>query len=798
LLAEEELLTEWGKAYRARLDRKATHNLAGARWIAEELAEKNSDYLLRDAVAAIESADPDRLSRLALGHELYGRALALYAASRSEEALGGFTAAAVAWRETGSPFLYWAEVYRAICLYYAENRSSSLAALAGVRALASGRPYPILAARVAWMMGLNFVETGRAEAALAEYAQAVANFRRCRELENVLALETMIAVVYDYLGERQEAWRHWAAALKLQPHARFPRRLHSLFDTAASSVARRLPETALYFQTEVLRIARVEGPLEETVALWRRALLLAQVGRLEEARADLVAARRTAAAIPGKLRSSVDADIAMAEGYVESSHRPHLADERLTRALQLYVQEDYRQELAHLHGQRARVRLALDRPQEAERDFAAAIEEYERQRSITSDPRLQISYFDQGVDLYGELAALQASRSYGAAAAFYTLERRKARQLLDNVRGALQESTPSSLINPLQISQIQRELPAGTALVSYAIVGSDLLCFLVRRDRPGVVMVRTPAESLATSAERVVRWMGGGGREEKARELLALLFDRLLKPIERSVRGVDTLVFVPDGALHVIPWAALYDRNSGRYLVQSHRVIVAPSASVFALGSQRWRTISREPVAAVALLADPAFDARKFSLRRLPSARHEAERSALLYQAAGLDVTVSADERATPAALRAALAESDIIGVAAHFIMNRDRPDRSVLLLAGADGALSPSALRSLARGPVRAVLLGTCDSGAGAVSATEGTLSLARAVLAAGIPSVLATLWPIEDKESEEFFHQIHRALARGSSPPDALRSAQLEAIRGAPAGAVHRWAAVQALGAG
>jgi CHAT domain-containing protein len=71
----------------------------------------------------------------------------------------------------------------------------------------------------------------------------------------------------------------------------------------------------------------------------------------------------------------------------------------------------------------------------------------------------------------------------------------------------------------------------------------------------------------------------------------------------------------------------------------------------------------------------------------------------------------------------------------------------------------------------------------------------VARAFLVAGVPSVVATLWPIEDTPSAEFFPRFHHYLMRGLPPAEALRAVQMEWIRrhdGSPG----VWAAVQIVG--
>ena len=92
-----------------------------------------------------------------------------------------------------------------------------------------------------------------------------------------------------------------------------------------------------------------------------------------------------------------------------------------------------------------------------------------------------------------------------------------------------------------------------------------------------------------------------------------------------------------------------------------------------------------------------------------------------------------------------------------------------------------------LDRAPV--VMLAACRTADETGGPTN--VSLTGAFLAAGASSVVGTLWNVRDDYTEELSVAFHRELARGATPQDALRSAQLQFIRrGKP---VSAWAAFQ-----
>jgi CHAT domain-containing protein len=82
-------------------------------------------------------------------------------------------------------------------------------------------------------------------------------------------------------------------------------------------------------------------------------------------------------------------------------------------------------------------------------------------------------------------------------------------------------------------------------------------------------------------------------------------------------------------------------------------------------------------------------------------------------------------------------------------------------------------------------------------VAKGEGVLGLVRGFLGAGAPSVVATLWRIDDRSSTVLFEKVHTGWARGLDPAEALREAQLALLddRNSATGTAD-WAAAVAVG--
>jgi CHAT domain-containing protein len=186
----------------------------------------------------------------------------------------------------------------------------------------------------------------------------------------------------------------------------------------------------------------------------------------------------------------------------------------------------------------------------------------------------------------------------------------------------------------------------------------------------------------------------------------------------------------------------------------------------------------------------------RISAGPLPRAREEA---AGLAAALGGRSVVRVGRDASEAALKKAdLERFGVLHLAAHAVVDDERPERSAILLApgdGEDGLLQMKDVAGLRlRG--RTVVLTACRSASGAWIDGEGVIGLSRAFFQAGARAVVGGLWPLRDDETAGLMRRFSAALARGRSVTDALAWAQRESIAaGEPAAA---WAGLVVLGNG
>lgn len=349
-------------------------------------------------------------------------------------------------------------------------------------------------------------------------------------------------------------------------------------------------------------------------------------------------------------------------------------------------------------------------------------------------------------------------------------------------------------------AEIRDGLLPGEALLEYLVTPSRLIVFVVTPSAVRVVQTAFGAEDLLTRVRLALGLFATPTSSSATDGVMRELHSVLFSPGIRSAipKGTRRLIVVPHSILSYLPFAALRDAATNRYLVEDFDVLRLPSASALPTLRNRKREIGTPDVAfrgADLLAPFPA---------QLPGTQREVQAAARSIRRAQTHAGPRADEPT----LRDALGRDGVVHVATHGVMNARNPMFSRIELArGAtgrsedDGRLEVhEVLRLRVRSPL--VFLSGCETGAGIAGAThwlrgEDYATLAQAFLYAGTRDVIATLWRIHDDGAAQFATRFYSQL-RALSPSDALAQTQREMIRDSRFGAPHHWAAYAISGEG
>jgi CHAT domain-containing protein len=185
------------------------------------------------------------------------------------------------------------------------------------------------------------------------------------------------------------------------------------------------------------------------------------------------------------------------------------------------------------------------------------------------------------------------------------------------------------------------------------------------------------------------------------------------------------------------------------------------------------KTAGRETALA---FGNPNLGDEAFNLR---FAEREAKEIAAVYPKSSILLR----EQATKAKAISLSPDSDILHFAVHAEFNQEDPMSSALLLAkgqDADGKLKAGEIFGLNL-HANLVVLSACETGLGKISNGDEIVGLTRAFIYAGTPSVITTLWKVNDRASFELMKEFYANL-KTSKKSAALRQAQLKTMKEFP----------------
>ncbi|NEQ33748.1 MAG: CHAT domain-containing protein, partial [Leptolyngbya sp. SIO4C5] len=308
---------------------------------------------------------------------------------------------------------------------------------------------------------------------------------------------------------------------------------------------------------------------------------------------------------------------------------------------------------------------------------------------------------------------------------------------------------------------------------------------------------------LRTAGIRVA--LDDAAQAEQLQQLHQILIDPIadLLPADPGAK----VVFVPQGSLFLVPFAALQDAD-GTYLIEKHTIVTAPSIQVLGLTDRVGRDRQQpQPTNNALIVGNPLMPSIwvptadgliETQLTNLPGAQGEAEQIASFFNADALIGT-----QASEAQIKQQIETADLIHLATHGLLKYGDPQASgvqdlpgAIALApgsGEDGLLTAAEILQLDLS-ADLVVLSACDTGRGRITG-DGVVGLSRSLITAGVPSVVVSLWSVPDAPTAELMVTFYQQLEQGQTKAQALRQAMLQMVeQGLPP---RDWAAFTLVGA-
>jgi CHAT domain-containing protein len=270
------------------------------------------------------------------------------------------------------------------------------------------------------------------------------------------------------------------------------------------------------------------------------------------------------------------------------------------------------------------------------------------------------------------------------------------------------------------------------------------------------------------------------------------MYHYFFEPVEKF-QGISKLILLPDEDLGFLPFEVFVsdtirpkgsDFRKLHYLNRRYQISYISSHEQFYQFRKSPVKKPRSIVYAFAPFVSQGVNLDTLSLLALTNSGKEVEAISKYFR-----TRIYKDKKAGEQTLRRAFQENSVIELSTHGILNTLHPMESRLLLNPnqPDGSLYLFEILSLKiKSPL--VILNACNTGMGNLQVGEGIMSMARGFQFAGVPTLITSLWPIDDHSSatvmKVFFENLHNGMDQGEALMKARNSYidQASKVTGAP----------------
>jgi len=459
---------------------------------------------------------------------------------------------------------------------------------------------------------------------------------------------------------------------------------------------------------------------------------------------------------------------------------------------------------------------------EAVDNFKAAIDTIESGRNRIQTEHLRLEYFAEKQEVFDEVILTYLENLQDSSHAFDFVERAKARSFLDFLYGganiveqsktigtggqALALVAPASSRIPGS-REIQASLGPQDKIIEYRVFDDRTVIWSVDREKLSVVSLPVRREELQKKVLQFRETIGADqtdmfknrvrkdrqGAFKATMEIAQELSSILIKPVWAEFGQDKNVYIVPDDILHYLPFGALMqpDPNSNQFLIEAAPLTTMPSAAVLKYALEKRKIAANGKNLRILAIADPRDD--------LPWAQEAARSIVALFTGSKL---LTGQQARKDTVCQAMESGYDVIDFGTHCTVDEKSPLYSALYLAPPAPALrSPllTQLRSASKpefedpsdllrmyevfnldlAKTRLVVLSACETALGRFVRGEGLVGLARAFMYAGSPTVITTLWKVDDKATARLMVKFYNNLKTGQyTVSQALRNAQIDEI--------------------
>ena len=798
----EPLLDSFLENAAAGRKEEADRALELLRYVGDLELRKAGDRFYFDLVRFYESATPEQQSLAAKARDLMKQGHAGWGRIDVKENLSLFTDARELFEQAGNfPESRFADFWISFCHFRDHDQGRSRQVLDPLLLICENRSYSWLQSRGLHLLSAIQFDLNEHSKAIDFALQSVRVAERINDSVALLNATDALVEYYRYLGNYTKSLafiQKGLALLSAKPLDPIQAARHNgVVALALTTIG--FHDAAAGYQKEALRLAVETGITSAKANNYSfMGLINGRLRNFAEAMKDAQLgfdmAQPNASQPAGR---GLMAYAALQMGNVQKDAGDcDKAIPYYTQSIELYLTfADFQTHLYQAHKGRLFCYLQKQNDPLAQQEIATMLDLMEKYRRKISGENNRNTFFDVEHNVFDAAIEFEYSRMKDREQAFRYLNSAQARSLLDllnadkDVRARVQDADIKfqAVSEPLTLEQIRDRLSDHEQLIQYAVLEDRILIWIISHND---FQVREKQIARKSLNEKLLHYLnlishpptGAAGELELGKELYSVL----VQPVESLLDKNKLLCIVPDGTLNYLPFASLVS-PSGKYFFEQQQLMTSPSASVFLNCSDNAQRKSDARDERVLAVGNPRFDRKAYpELDDLPAAAAEAVEIGKLYNSR----TALVGAQATAAAVKNEVEGADVVHLALHYSIDDEVPLRSKLLLAAAPREAAHASagaplysfeIYNLRLPKTRLVVLSSCQSGAERNYSGEGVMSLARAFIGAGVPLVVASLWPVDSAATKELMVSFHKHRHQeGASTVAALTKAQQDLLHG------------------
>lgn len=287
------------------------------------------------------------------------------------------------------------------------------------------------------------------------------------------------------------------------------------------------------------------------------------------------------------------------------------------------------------------------------------------------------------------------------------------------------------------------------------------------------MMVRLPSMGIAISKpiSKIVAIAS-----EPTYKDLQTFYQLLIDPIvdHLPTQPEAKVIFIPQGVLFGVPFPALQDQN-GTYLIEKQTILTAPAIQLF---ESTQKLSQRQSNRKDNLIVGNPTISPDLKLSSLPYSEKEAEAIAQLLKTQPL-----LGEKATKDVIVKKMPQAKMIHFATHSLRDEQQGLNSSIILASGNGDNGKLTAEEILPMNLAAdlVVLSACDTARGKITG-DGVIGLSRSFVAAGVKSVVVSLWLVPDTTTAELMTEFHQLLLSNKDKAESLRKAMVTTMKQHP----------------